>query len=86
MSRWQEAAAHFERALTMNTSMSTRPWVAHAQHDYAAMLLMQGEAGPRKRAQQLIGEAVSSYHELGMRTWADKAGELKRMTSQGPRG
>jgi tetratricopeptide (TPR) repeat protein len=86
MSRWQEAAAHFERALTMNTSMSSRPWVAHTQHDYAAMLLMQGEAGPRKRAQQLIGEAVSSYHELGMRTWADKAGELKRTRSQGPRG
>ena len=78
MSRWREATAHFEQALTMNSSMGTRPWLAHTQHDYAAMLLVRDEPGRRERARALIREAVNSYRELGMRYWADEASELEQ--------
>ena len=78
MSRWQEATAHFEQALTMNSSMGTRPWLAHTQHDYAAMLLIRDEPGRRERARALIREAVNSYRELGMQYWADEASELEQ--------
>ena len=82
MCRWQQASAHFERALTMNARMGTRPWLAHTKHDYAAMVLIHGEAGQRERARRLIREAQSSYHELGMQPWADKAGEPERTNAQ----
>jgi hypothetical protein len=45
-----------------------------------------GEAGQRERARQLISDALSSYRELGMQPWADKADELERTNSHGPRG
>ena len=35
---------------------------------------------------RLIRDALSSYNELGMRPWADKARELERTKSEGPRG
>jgi hypothetical protein len=40
------------------------------------MLLRHGEARQRERARQLSFEALSSYRELGMQPWADKADEL----------
>jgi tetratricopeptide (TPR) repeat protein len=76
MSSWQEGAAHFEQALTMNARMGARPWLAHTRHDYGAMLLRHGEARQRERARELISEAQSSYRELGMKPWMDKADEL----------
>jgi eukaryotic-like serine/threonine-protein kinase len=86
MSSWQEAAAHFEQALTMNARMGSRPWLAHTCHDYGAMLLMHGEAGQRERARQLISEALRSYRELGMQPWADKAHERRATGLGGPAG
>ena len=47
MARWDEAEQHFQEALAMNTRTGARPWLAHTQHDYAAMLLARGQArGP----------------------------------------
>ena len=66
------ASAHDEQ------QMGTRPWLAHTQHDYAAMLLVRDEPGGRERARPLIREAVNSYRELGMRHWADEASELEQ--------
>src|SRR3712207_7920789 len=36
--RWDDAELHFEDALTMNTRMGARPWLAHTANDYARML------------------------------------------------
>jgi tetratricopeptide (TPR) repeat protein len=78
MSRWEQAASHFESALEMNARMGAGPWVAHTQEDYGRMLLARGEAGDRKRARELIREALTTYRELGMNSWADKAAELEQ--------
>jgi hypothetical protein len=62
----------------MNSSMGTRPWLAHTQHDYAAMLVVRDEPATRERARGLIRETVNSYCELGMQNWAHEASELER--------
>ena len=56
--------------------MRARPWLAHAQHDLAAMLLARGAAADRERARALLEEAAATYRELGMPTWASRATAL----------
>jgi hypothetical protein len=53
--------------------MRARPWLAHAQHDLAAMLLARGRRGDARRAQTLIDDAVGAYRTLGMDSWAERA-------------
>ena len=53
--------------------MRARPWLAHAQHDLASMLLARGD---RARASALLTEAVATYRELGMDAWATRAESL----------
>jgi hypothetical protein len=81
MSRWDEAEGHFERALEMNAKMETPLWVAHAQHDYARMLIRRGDATAAKRARELLQAARSAYKELRMTTWAQSAaGDLDQLS------
>jgi hypothetical protein len=40
------------------------------------MLVAGEQAGGKGRARELIGEALATYLELGMTSWADKASEL----------
>ena len=75
--RFDEAERHFAAALRMNRRMRARPWVAHTQHDLAAMLLARGSTGDAKRAQSLLAEAASCYAALGMQSWADRARALQ---------
>jgi tetratricopeptide (TPR) repeat protein len=67
--RWDAAAEHFEEAITLNERMGARPWLAHAQDDYAHMLLQRAQPGDRQRAFDLFDEAASSYRKLGMERW-----------------
>ena len=76
MSRWDDAARHFEDALAMNARMGARPWLAHTQEDYARMLLDRDAAGDRERAQLLLSEALAMYEELGMPASAASASAL----------
>ena len=46
--------------------MGSRPWLAHSQHDYAAMLLARDEPGDREQASRLVREALATYRQLGM--------------------
>jgi tetratricopeptide (TPR) repeat protein len=75
-SRWDEATRHFEDAIAMNAKMGARPALAHTQHDYARMLLARDQRGDRKKALELLDDAVSIYQELGMESWAQAATEL----------
>ena len=61
--------------------MRARPWLAHAQQDYARMLLARARTGDRERALALIAHALATYRELGMQSWAKNASKLER----GPR-
>jgi hypothetical protein len=57
----------------MERRMHARPWIAHAQHDFASMLLTRGRAGDAERAAQLMAAARATYAELEMGEWVDRA-------------
>jgi tetratricopeptide (TPR) repeat protein len=83
MSRWQDAERHFEAAIEMDRRTGGRPWLAHAQEDYAGMLLARTEPGDRDRARELLESAWNTYDQLGMHTHAARASEqLERVTGQ----
>jgi tetratricopeptide (TPR) repeat protein len=73
LGRPDDAERHFEAALDIERRMRARPWLAHAQHSYGAMLLERGEA---KRGSALLGEAAAIYGELGMDSWAARVAAL----------
>ena len=72
MSRWDDASRHFESAIAHNTAMGSRPWAAHARHDYARMLLARGAAGDGEGAEELLAVARGEYEALGMEPWANQ--------------
>jgi class 3 adenylate cyclase len=74
--RFDEAERHFDVAIETERRMRARPWLAHAQHDLAAMLLARGAADDRERAHALLEDAAATYRELGMPTWASRATAL----------
>jgi uncharacterized protein HemY len=74
--RFHDAERHFDVAIETERRMGARPWLAHAQHDLAAMHLARGAAGDPQRAYALLDEAVATYRELGMETWASRARAL----------
>jgi tetratricopeptide (TPR) repeat protein len=67
LEHWGDAERHFEEALAMNKRMDARPWLAHAQRQYATMLRARHEAGDREKAATLIKAALATAHDLGMR-------------------
>jgi tetratricopeptide (TPR) repeat protein len=66
LGRFEDAARHFEEALRMNERMGARPWLAHAQADYAGMLRRRCSKRDRERADELESRARATYRELGM--------------------
>ncbi|HEX5980606.1 MAG TPA: hypothetical protein VFY52_05910, partial [Thermoleophilaceae bacterium] len=78
VSRWAEAERHFDAAIEMHAEMGARPWLSHTQHDYARMLLAHGAPTEVERALGLVAEALTTYLELGMESWAKEASELER--------
>ena len=76
MGRWSAAVEHFEVALRLNAEMGARPWLAHAQYDYARALLRRGEPGDRGQATELLTSAMVSARALGMRSLEDKVSSL----------
>ena len=83
--RHDEAEQHFEDALTMNTRMGARPWLAHTQTDYARLLWhARACPGDRQRAQRLVDAALGIYRELGMKTYAASAGALAQEVGSAP--
>jgi hypothetical protein len=68
LERWEDAERHFEDALALNTRMEAPPWIAHTQHQYAAMLLRRNRAGDRERALEMLHAALATAHGLRMGT------------------
>jgi class 3 adenylate cyclase len=77
MSRWEDAARHFEDALEMNARMGARPYVAYAQQAYADMLLARDKPGDREKALELLAQALEAAQEMGMKALVEKALALK---------
>lgn len=77
MERWTDAERHFEAALDMNARQVARPWLAHTQHQFAAMLLVRGRGEDRARAAGLLEEAVAAGEALGMNALVGRAAALR---------
>ena len=71
--RTEQAARHFENAIAITARMDARPWLAHAQYEYARMLLARGAPGDRESAHDLLRACASAFRELGMDRWAEAA-------------
>jgi DNA-binding SARP family transcriptional activator len=83
LGRDEQAAAHFEQAITINRQMGARLWLAHTQRDYAQMLT-NNRPGDRERALALINGAITTFRELGLDSWAANACQLKRGHQSSP--
>jgi DNA-binding SARP family transcriptional activator len=80
LGRFDQAERHFEVAMEAERRMRARPWLAHTQHDVAAMLIARGSAGDAERADAFLSDALTTYRELGMDTWAAQAETLAAST------
>jgi tetratricopeptide (TPR) repeat protein len=58
------AGRHYENAMSVNLRMRARPFLARTQHDYARLLLKAGEID---KARGLLGAALETARELGMK-------------------
>jgi hypothetical protein len=76
LGRIDEAERHLEAAIRVNQEMGARPWLAHTQRDYAAMLLARNRPGDAARARDLLAEALATARELGMVALERRIGEL----------
>jgi DNA-binding SARP family transcriptional activator/tetratricopeptide (TPR) repeat protein len=76
LGRFDDAERHFDAALETERRMRARPWLAHTQHDLAAMLIARGGPGAEERARGLVVEALTTYRDLGMESWAARATAL----------
>jgi DNA-binding SARP family transcriptional activator len=81
LSRFDDAARHFEHALEMNAQIRSPLWVAHTQHDYARMLLIRGQPDDKGKALQLLDQALHTAEALGLKALADTTRPLK-LTAQ----
>ncbi len=62
-----QAAAHFEDALSFCRKAGYRPELAWTCCDYADTLLQRKEPGDREKAMSLLDESLAISSELGMR-------------------
>jgi DNA-binding SARP family transcriptional activator len=81
--RFDQAEQHFALAIETERQMRARPWLAHAEHDLAAMLLTRRAPGDPERARSLLYQARAAYHELDMHAWATRCDELAESGSAG---
>ena len=63
---WEVAAEHFEAAIAMDTGMRAWPWLAHTQHEFAAMLRRRGRLSDLIQVEHLRSEALATSTKLGM--------------------
>jgi hypothetical protein len=76
LSRFDDAARHFETALATNARIESPLWVAHTQHGYARMLLLRGRPGDPERAHELLGAALATANKRGLKALANRARQL----------
>ena len=75
--RFDDAERHFDVAMDLERRMGGRPWLAHARHGLAEMLVARGSQSDVGRAQALLAEAIATYRDLGMESWAARAATLE---------
>jgi DNA-binding SARP family transcriptional activator/tetratricopeptide (TPR) repeat protein len=77
MSHYDDAARHYDAALECNARIGSSLWIAHTQHDYARMLLRRGRPEDRRRARELLDEALATVEELGFTSLGERVRPLR---------
>jgi predicted ATPase/class 3 adenylate cyclase/DNA-binding NarL/FixJ family response regulator len=72
LSRFDAAAHHFEVALEATERIGARPFLALTQGAYGAMLARRNASLDRRRAKQLLADALKTAQELGMNQLYDE--------------
>ena len=85
MERWDDAEAHFERAIAFDEASGGWPWLAHSRHEYAAMLLERKRPGDAQRASALLDAALATSRELGMRALEQRVLALQQPAARAER-
>jgi hypothetical protein len=68
----------------LGPAQTNQLWIAHTQHDYANMLRLRDQPGDRDKALELLGQALGTTQQLGLKALAGKAQPLKQATEPGP--
>jgi hypothetical protein len=66
LTRWEDAEAHFARALHDVEAVPDRLDEPRVQYWYARMLVDRGEPGDREKARALFEKSLEGYRRLGM--------------------
>jgi tetratricopeptide (TPR) repeat protein len=77
LSRYDDGERHYEQALKMNAQIRSPLWTAHAQHDYARMLLARGQTNDNHTALKLFEQSLATAEKLGLKALADKTRRLQ---------
>ena len=67
LSRWDDAVAHFERAVELDSSMGAAVWLPHSQYQYSRMLFRRGRPEDVETASALLDAAATAAAELRLR-------------------
>jgi DNA-binding NarL/FixJ family response regulator len=78
LSRWEDAARHFQDALVMNERMELKPWVAHTLLTYAHLLISRPNRATAElaRAREMLEQAVAIYTDTNVERGRTEAVEL----------
>lgn len=66
LGEWETSDKMFEKAISIDTEMSTPPWVAHSKAAYAYALRRRGRKEDAARALSLEADALAIAQNLGM--------------------
>src|SRR3954470_12354692 len=75
--RLEAADRHFRAGRKANASIGAHPLVATGRYEHARLLLDRDAPGDRRRANDLLGQALETAYELGMRALTDRALALR---------
>ena len=73
---WDKAEAYFQTAIEAAASVGARPELGRTYLDYARMLAARGSMSDYRHAIELVTQAGSIFHELGMQPLAQRAAQL----------
>jgi class 3 adenylate cyclase/DNA-binding CsgD family transcriptional regulator/tetratricopeptide (TPR) repeat protein len=76
LGRYDDAVRHFEDAIAICHRMGARPWAAHSEHAYAAMLAARNEPGDLQRAMERASVARDAAVDMSMTVLAARAEAL----------
>ena len=77
LGRYEAADRHFRAARRANASIGAHPLVAIGRYEHARLLLDRAAPGDRERANDLLGQALETAYDLGMRALVDRALALR---------